>query len=879
MAEVHPTTSKSEELPQPLSGTVVGRFIIRERLGRGGMGEVYRAEDMRLKRDVALKRLAPSLRADPIYRLRFQQESERVSRFSDPHIAAIYDVVEEQSELFLVMEYIEGENLRQRLRRPMTLDQFFDIATQCAEALIAAHERGVVHCDIKPENVMLTTTGQVKILDFGVAKHLPRSDQSSTVDRAGTTGGTPAYMSPEVLLENIPDARADIFSLGIVFYEMLTGNHPFLAASFVATTDRIRYETPTPIRIFNPAVPEFLEAVVLKAMAKQAAQRYASGAELLQDLQTVRMEVTPSKLHGMLARPHRARTWKKAWIAGPVLIVVVLLGFGVYRAVFKNWPRWGQSSAPVALAVLPFSLAGNDMNAKAFGDGLTETLTAKLTQLTGSHPLEVVPASEIRAEGVGSVEQARRDFGVGLVLSGSLHQSGNQVRVTYSLVDAKTRRQVDAGTLDANLSDPFAVEDQVVSGALAMLGLEIKGSERVVLAAHGTHDPSAYDQYLRGRGYLLEYHKPENIDSAIASFNRALSLDPNYPQAYAALGEAYWQGYQEGQRGKDWIEKASSACEHAVSAAPQLADGHACLGRVYSGTGEYEKAASEFQKATAFDPTSDDAYRGLAHAYQKLNRPAEAETTYRQAIRLRPQYWAGYSWLGFFYFQQGKYDQAAKMFMEVISLAPDNFRGYSNLGAMYFLEGRYQEAISVLEKSVSIRPTTPAYNNLGNAYFCKRQFEAAAHSFEEGLKLDSTSWLSWGNLADAYYWVPGKQQEALHSYREAIRLAEEKLRLNPRDGDTLAYRATYLAMTGQKDEALASLQKAVSLSPKGPDVRFRGALVYNHLGDTDQTLAWLQQALSLGLSAATVRNTPDFDRLRGDVRMQRLLGGNQIAPR
>jgi tetratricopeptide (TPR) repeat protein/TolB-like protein len=875
VAESRPIVSNSVQAKDSLSGVIAGRFRITERLGKGGMGEVYRAEDMRLKRTVALKRLAPQLQADSLYRHRFQEEAERVSRFSDIHIAAVYDVLEEQGESILVMEYVEGQTLRQRLLHSLTLEEFFDIACQCAEALVAAHERGVVHCDIKPENIMLTTTGQVKILDFGVAKHLPRSDQSSTVEPGGSAGGTPAYMSPEVLLERAPDGRADIFSLAVVFYELLARQHPFLAGSFVATTDRIRHETPASVRIFNPKVPEALDALVLRAIAKEPCQRYANARELLNELHLVQAGVTPSAMQRVLPRREPAKLGWMRWKVATVAVIVVLMIIVAYRQPqIRRWLHLGESSVPIHLAVLPFTSTGSDPGTKAFCDGLTETLAAKLTQLTGNYPLQVVPTSEVRDEGISSVEQARRDFGVNFVLEGSLHSAGDEVRVTYSLVDAETRRQVHAGTIDGHATDVFGVEDRVVDGVLGMLGLEIQTTERVVLAAHGTRDPSAYDQYLRGRGYLLDYHKPENIDSAIASFNRALSLDPKYAQAYAALGQAYRQGYQEGQHGNDWMEKARSACEQSVSAAPRLADGHTCLGRVYRGTGEYEKAVVELQKATALDATSDDAYRGLADAYQKLNKPAEAEATYRQAIRLRPQYWAGYSWLGSFYYQQGRFDDAIYMFRQVVSLAPDNFRGYSNLGAMYVLEGRYQEGIGVLEKSIAIRPTAEAYNNLGNAYFSLRRFEAAGHSFEGGLKLDKTSWLGWGNLADANYWTPGKQQQAMHAYREAIRLADEKLRMNPRDGFTLAYRATYLAMTDQKDEALASLQSAVSLSPKDPDVRFRGALVYNHLGETDQTLAWLQQALSLGVVAASVRNTPDFDHLREDARLQHLLQGH-----
>ena len=871
MTEFHPAPAKSAVAPESISGAVVGRFRVGERLGKGGMGEVYRAEDTKLKRTVAVKRLAPGLRDDAVYRLRFLQEAERASRFCDAHVASLYDVLEEQGEMFLVMEYVEGENLRQRLRRSMSLEKFFEVATQCAEALAAAHEGGIVHCDIKPENIMLNTSGQVKILDFGVAKHLPRSDQSSTVDRSGTVGGTPAYMSPEVLLEQVPDGRADVFSLGVVFYEMLTGHHPFLASSFVATTDRIRQETPTPIRIFNSEVPEGLEALVSKAMAKEPGQRYASARELLHDLRLVQAGLTPSKLAPTLPQGLSGKSKSTKWLVADIAAILVLAAIVAYRQLpITQWLRLG-SSAPSQLAVLPFSPTGDDPGTKALCDGLTRTVTAKLTQLTGSYPLQVVSASEIRADGVTSVEQARRNYGVNLVLEGSLQGSGNQVRVTYSLVDAKTRRQLHADTVDANVADVFAVEDRVVGGVLDMLGLEIKSNDRVVLAAHGTDNPSAHDQYLRGQGYLLDYHKPENIDSAISSFNRALTLDSKYAQAYAGLGEAYWRGYQEGQRGSDWINQARSACNQAVGLAPGLADGYTCLGRVYRATGEYEKATTQFQKATTLDPTSDDAFRGLADAYQKLNKPGEAEATFKRAISLRPQYWAGYSSLGVFYFQQARYDDAIKMFQEVVTLAPDNYRGYSNLGAMYVAQSRYKEAVAELEKSVAIRPSVEAYDNLGNAYFAMRRFDEAARNFADGLKLDQTSWLSWGNLGDACYWASGRRQEAGNAYREAIRLADEKLRVNPRDGQTLAYRAVYLAMVERKDDALTSLRGALSFSPDDPDVNLRAALVYNHFGDVNQTLGWLRKALAKGLPAAFIQTTPDFDHLRGDPRYEALL--------
>src|SRR5215831_17484509 len=335
MAEPYPVPENFESTPPDLSGSMIGRFRVVERLGGGGMGEVYRAEDIKLKRTVALKRLAPQLRSDTIHRRRLLEEAERASRFADTHVAALYDVLEEKGEIFLVMEYIEGETLRQRLRRPLALDQFFEIAIQCAKALAAAHERGIVHCDIKPENIMITTSGQVKVLDFGVAKYLPRSGQDSTIDRSGTMAGTPAYMSPEVLLEKIPDGRADVFSLGVVFYEALTGQHPFLASSFVATTDRIRNETPTPIRIFNQHVPVALECLVTKALAKDPARRHQSAEELLDDLQTVQTGLTPSKFRRLLPIPQPPP--RSRWVIIPLMVVLVVAAvfFFLHRAQSK----------------------------------------------------------------------------------------------------------------------------------------------------------------------------------------------------------------------------------------------------------------------------------------------------------------------------------------------------------------------------------------------------------------------------------------------------------------------------------------------------------------------------------------------------------------
>jgi len=842
-----------------LTGRRVGRFIIGSKLGAGGMGEVYCAEDTTLRRSVALKRVSNKPGSDPEARQHILREAQRASALSAEHIAAVHDVLEENGEIFVVMEYVQGETLRERLRDPISLEQFFQIARQCAEGLVEAHEHGIIHCDIKPENIMLTAAGQVKILDFGVAKHMPRSDQSSTLD-SGLLGGTPAYMAPEVLLEKMPDTRSDIFSLGVVMYEMLTRKNPFFTSSFVATSERILHDLPAAIRIVNPAVPEGLESVVMKAMAKMAAERYACARELLEDLRA--LERGESITLKPLAQQSYQGWWKWGLWRGAVFLLAVLavLAFPVLRSHKLPLPEKKN------LAVLPFVPAAESPSAQAFCRGLTETLTAKLGQLTDKYPIEVVSPDEIRAQAATSVEEARAELGVNLVLEGSFHQSDTNMRVSYDLVDARTRRVLRADTITAAAGDPFGLEDGVVQSALRALDIELSSNQRQNLTAHGTNEPAAYDFYLRGRGYLQDYQKSENIENAIELFQHALSRDNNYLVAYAGLGESYWQKY-ELTHDRHWVEEALDACQRAGESAA----GAACLGAVYNGTGKYEEAVTMFQHTLTLDRTNDAAYRGLASAYDRLGRIADAEQTYRHSIAIRPDYWGGYSWLGAFLFKHGRYDEAEKMFAHVTSLAPDNIRGYNNLGGVDLAMGRFPEAIAAFERSVHIRPNEDAYSNLGLLYLYLRRFSEASLACEQAVKLNEGQYSLWANLGNAYYWEPGRRTESLVPYRKAIALAEGELQVNPRDAALLSYLAVFHAVVGEQKPAWEFLNRALSLAPDDPAVLLNAALVTNQVKDERASLAWLRRAINAGQSPVLVRSMIDFSNLHASRSFQQLL--------
>jgi len=859
--------------PQPssgsrdLTGVRVGRFAIRALLGTGGMGEVYCADDTRLKRPVALKRVSRKLGADPSARQRILKEAERASALNSPHIAAVYDVLEENGEVFLVMEYVEGASLRQRLQRAgrFPISQFLDLAQQCAEALVAAQKKGIVHRDIKPENILITPTGQAKILDFGLAKHLPTpGEEEVTVSGDSlewSLAGTPGYMAPEVLLGGEADHRSDIFALGVVFYEMLAGRHPFgaehrTAAALQATAASIRQSVPD--------LPAELERIIAKMLAKSPDERYATAADLLADLRALER-----RRPFLVSTAPSRRGWTRRAGRTIALVVLALLVFGISPVARQHWNGWfGKPDLPEKknLAVLPFEVVGEDPGAHAFAQGLAETLTGKLAQLTDTYPLQVVPPSEIRSQKVDSVEQASVGLGANLVLEGSLQRSGSQVRVTYHLVDTRTRRQLRADTVTAQAGDPFAMEDRVVQSVLRSLDLELASKDRRALEAHGTSEPAAYDYYLRGRGYLMEYQKTENVDSAIQVFQRALERDPKYMLAYAGLGESYWHKYQA-THAAELLTRALEACQKAAA----LGEGAICLGHVYNETGKYDQAVSEFQSALQVDSTSDDAYRGLAFAYEHLGKTAEAEQTYRRAIAVRPHYWAGYNWLGTFFFREGRFQEASTMFQQVTALAPDSFRGYQNLGGAYTALGRFDQAVPALEKSVQLRPSAAAYSNVGTVYFYLRRYADAARAYEQAVKLDDRNYVLWGNLAEAYYWSPGEREKSADAYRKALPLAQAQLRVNPRDASAMGQMAMDSAMLGRGKEADEYLRQALALAPGDPDLQLKAALIGSYFNRRDQAIAWLSGALGAGLSPNLVRNHPGFDNLRSNTQYQRIM--------
>ena len=848
----------------PTVGQVLGHYRIVEQIGAGGMGVVFRARDEQLDRDVALKILPKlTLLSEPARR-QFRREALSLAKITDPCVAMAFDFGHDNGIDYLVTEYVPGLTLEARLAgRPLPEGDVLQLGKQLASGLEAAHREGVIHRDLKPSNVKVTPEGRLKILDFGLAYLLKtETDATATAPLTDTysDAGTLPYMAPEQIKGQKPDARADVWSAGAVLYEMSTGKRPFGDLGGTQLIAAIIEQTPAEPRDVNPKISEGLERVILRALQKDPKERYQSAGDLRIDLANLATGTMP-----IYPKPAPSVKWGR-WAAASVAIL--LIGAGIWWKARQAGP-----SAPEErmMAVLPFESVANDPPTNALGLGLTETVTAKLVQAVDGGHLQLVSTRALIAQGVRTSDQARREFGTDLVLEGSLQQDGSRIRITWSLVDPRTHGQIAANTITGDASDIFGLQDSLFAEVIEKLPTAVDPARRQSVQGRLDTKPAAYDFYLRGRGYLEDYQQPDNIESAIAQFEQAISVDKNYAPAYAAMGLAYTTGFQWKNRGKDWLDKAKTQCERALSITPQLAEGHTCLGNVYFSSGHYEESVEQFQRSLDLDHTSDETLRLLAAAYQKQGKAPAAEEAYRKAISLRPNYWGVYSDFGTFYFHQARYAEAVAMFQKAIKLAPLNPRGYSNLGGIYLLLGRYREAVESLKQSTALRPSFESYGNLGAAYFYMRRYEDSAESLQEALKIEPKDWLNWGNVGDTLYQIPKRRPEAMSAYRKAIELARPRLEVNPKDSFALAFTADYYAMLDQERQAREQMARALEIAPADADVLFRAAILNNHFGDTARTLDFLNKSVAAGYSRTVIRDTPDFDHLKNDPRYQALM--------
>ena len=860
-------------------GSKFGTYSILGPLGSGGMGEVYRAFDTRLGREVALKTLPEAFAGDPERLARFEREARMLAALNHPAIAAIYGLEESEGLRFIVMELVPGDTLSERLSHgPLPLDEALQIARQIAEALEAAHERGIIHRDLKPANIKVTPNGRVKVLDLGLAKAFDAKSTGSEPDlslsptlvsegtQPGVILGTAEFMSPEQARGKPVDKRTDIWSFGCVLYELLTGRRIFggetpsdvLAAILTAEPrwDRLPPDTP-------PRIRELLRRSLEKDPNRRLRDIGDAGIEIDHAREGRREAPPPVPLPVLPAPPAPRGRLSNAPLAaiGAVVGAVVVAVVAVVL-----WSR-AQPAPPAAparpgvrfLAVLPFKDFSGQPDGQLLGDAFAETMSARLAQVPGLQVVTPRATSEFSA-GEKDLERVARATGASLILAGAVQRAGDQLRITCSLVRAPDGVHVGGEEVTTRASDIFGAQDRLADSVISWLGAK-RVAERGGRARNALLDSAAQEGYLKAIGALRRYDVPESVATAVKILTDLDRKNPGSPLILAALGRAYLNQF-EITRDPAAADRAIAACEAARKIDDRLPEVSTTLGQVLEVTGKSSEAAKEFERALAVQPSSVDALLGLASAYRSTGDP-RAEATYRRALALQPGYWAVYNQLAVFYYLGGRYADAVPMFRQAIRLRPDSVRLYNNLGATLFKLDRFAEARTVYQSSIRVNPSDGAYTNLGNLEYYVGNYRQAAAAFEQAVKLTPGKYLYWANLGDAYRWTPELASRAPEAYEKAASLAERELALNPDNATAHATLAICDAKLGRKDPAHRHLERALQIEPANPDHLLYAAIISEIGGGSDEAIEWIRKAVKAGAGASQIEREPELKSLRG----------------
>lgn len=858
-------------------GTQVSRYRLVGLLAKGGMGEVYEAEDSVFPRTVALKFISADAVADPGSRERFQREIRVLSTLNHRNICVVYDAGEFEGRPFLVMERLRGRTLSEELSRtPLDVEELLTIGIQVCEGLGAAHSHGIIHRDIKPSNLMLTSDGQVKILDFGLARlctpgEPDREDSTASTEKSLTDRnalvGTVPYMAPEQALGKPLDPRCDLFSLGVVLYELATGVHPFRGETVAAVCDGLLHRAAVPPLRLNPALPLDFDGLLSKALEKDPRLRFQSAADFASELRRVRhdLEVGSAPRPADGDAPTQTRG-VGAWLRyiGFSLAAILALVLGVPEGVEWVVEQVGQtvSADTTTAAVMPFELLGQGAGQQRdFCEGLARDLSIVLQQWQGRRPRLVV--SSYRLVKDLEVRDLYRERGVQLAVLGSLSQEADHLIVRLDLVDTRTETSTATERVEGSRADRNDLARNVEEAVLRMLKVELSpGSRNVLAAGQLVAAPDLRGVMLEGQGLLERYDDRSHVEQAVDRFKEVIREAPEYAPAHSALGLAYATLYRHDRR-PELVVQAGDAARTALRLDPDQPSGHLALGLVLTEFGKYAEALTEFDRALELSPDLSEAWRQKAAALVGLNRPSEAEAAYKKAVEIQPEYWAPHHELGSFYLNLGRYQEALQEFERVQSLLPESQNARNSVAAVHLRLQQPRLAQAVLErslelqKSLQIPPTFHTYDLLGTSFYYQNEYGKAAESYEKALVLDDSQTFAWGNLGGCYKQL-GREADAARCYRRAAELVRRRVEVNPKDAYSTLDLADYLIEAGDREQGRFYLEKALELPAleTDPELMFVATQIFEELGDRKGAIDWALRALEAGFPGPGWRSPP-----------------------
>jgi len=780
-------------------GQTISHYKILEKLGEGGMGVVYKAHDVRLRRDVAMKFLPAELAQDTSRRERFYIEARAASALNHPNVGTIYDIDEAGGEHFIAMEYIQGTTLRERIG-PATLptDEALGLALQIARGLYAAHQHGIVHRDIKPENIMVTAEGQVKIMDFGLAKLA--GGRRLTV--AGTTMGTVAYMSPEQVRSEDVDQRSDIWAFGVVLYEMFTqtcpfqGDHPTNVMFAIINKDAPR------LTELRKDIPGGLEAIVAKALAKNPADRYQHLGQLISDLELVKRGGVPTVTIMLTAVRHS----KLRWIVAAATVVLAAVGIFLFIP-----PPRSASANTKTIAVLPFNNMSGNPEDEYLSDGMTEDILTHLGKIADLRVISRTTMMQYKGT-KKTLRDIAKELNAGVVLEGSVRRAAGQLRITAQLIDAGSDEHLWAEMYDKEFTKIFAIQSDVAQKIAAALQAKLSPAEKARIEKQPTTNIEAYNLYLKGREYGSRHKKQDN-ETAIGLIKKAIELDPNFTLAWAELGSAYAERYGFGSE-ISWLDSAVAVSKKAIALDRNSAEAYNALAIGYSYNGIYDKALEAYRKAVDLNPNYFGAVGNIGNTYTSQGRFDEALPWLKKAVVLAPRNSVLPTQVGYAYWQLGNFVEGEHWLMKAIELQPDYMYANIDLANLYVIQNRDQQANELMKKVVATNPDNPrALDNAGAIAENTGNFSLAKEYYERSMKANpsfetdpgTTSSIGLGHIL----LKEGKQDEARKLLNQVRTLQQKQIEEGDASFDPRNYLAAIYAIEGNRKEANAWLQKAI----------------------------------------------------------------------
>ena len=848
------------------------RYRIEALLGQGGMGRVYKAYDKDLDRIVAIKVVREGMIGQTDALKRFKQELLLASKISHKNILRIHDMGEVGDVKFISMAFVEGHDLHGILQETpkLPMERVLKFSTQLAEALAAAHSEGVVHRDLKPQNILVNKDDQIFVSDFGLAKSFEEGAVAMT--RTGAFLGTPRYMSPEQVEGKPADQRSDIYAYGLILYEMVAGDVPFTGDSTLKVMYQRIQEKPRSPKLANPDLPNWLVRVIMRCLERDPAARYQSAYEILVDLQGSKSASGTRTVQIQL--PEFAEHRWVWWVAGAVALLAISLAIPPVRHVVIPWSgKGGETISGIPslasgrmIAVIPLQVLGDASQFGYLAQGIEEALSAKLFQLKEVHVASGEAVARVNAK--APLEKIARQLGVNLIVQGTIQGQGDKIRVVLNLEDMAAGKRRWTQEFDGVTGDLFTLEDQIYNQLVSALTINPTNEELAKSEARPTDNVTAYDLYLRGRNSMRQ-NDVQSVQTALDYFGQALKADPRFALALTGVAQASLRMYGI-KGGALWTQKALAAAQQGQQLDDKLPEVHATLGSVYRATGKYSEAIAELNRAQALAPNSDEVYRRLGSVYLATGNSQRAIEAYQKAIELNPYYWINHNSLGGAYFQAGDYKKALQSFQKVTVLEPDVNNGFDNAGTVLAQEGKYSEAIPYFKKALQIDANFSSYSNIGMAYILTKQFAEARDALEKAVALNPNDTMAAVNLADAYRGA-GQAEKARAAYQQAISIGFKELQTNPEDATVMAQIALAYAKIGNPQEGEPFMRRARAQRKDDVTILYNEAQFNALVGKANQALGLLEQALEKHYPAAFAEADPDMDSLHKSPEFNALI--------